>query len=241
MPFIPTKLLPTTALPIYFEHYTMPMVHPATGKTISSYKKLMKDPVTAETWQTAFGKGFGGMCQGNDKTGAIGTNAMFVMTPTEVTNMPPDHFATYANIGVNFRPQKEVPHRTQITAVGNLINPPGKLTTRTTDITTSKLHWNSVLSTQNAKYMCLDLKRFYLSALLDWYKYMCIPIGMFPTWTVEQYNLLSKVVKGYIYLEIRHTVWGLPQVGALANKLLRKRLAPKGYYECKQMLAYRST
>jgi len=63
---------------------------------------------------------------------------------------------------------------------------------------------------------------------------MHIPIGMFPTWIVKQYNLLSKVVKGYIYMEMRQAVWGLPQAGILANKLLRKRLAPKGYYECKQ-------
>jgi hypothetical protein len=35
-------------------------------------------------------------------------------------------------------------------------------------------------------------------------------------------------------LEMRRAVWGLPQAGILANKLLRKCLAPKGYYECKQ-------
>ena len=78
------------------------MVHPETGEMISSYKKLMKDPVTAETWQTAFGKDFGGMCQGNNKTGMVGTNAMFVMTPEDVKNMPPDRFGTYPNIIVDF-------------------------------------------------------------------------------------------------------------------------------------------
>ena len=123
---IPTTLLLTTALPMDSEHYVMLMAHPVTGETISSYKKLMKDPV-----QTAFGKDFRGMCQGDDKTGAIGTNAMFVMTPTEVTNMPPDCFATYANIIVDFKPQNEDPHRIQNTVGGNLINHLGELTTRT--------------------------------------------------------------------------------------------------------------
>jgi hypothetical protein len=135
-PYIPTRLLPTTATTTNFEHYAMPMVHPVTGETILSYKKLMKDPVTAETWQTAFGKDFGGMCQGDDKTGTVGTDAMFVMTPQDVANMPADRFATYANIVVDFRPQKEDPHRIRITAGGNLINHPGELTTRTADITT---------------------------------------------------------------------------------------------------------
>jgi hypothetical protein len=44
--------------PPHFEHFACPMVHPVTGKTISSYKKLMHDPATAKTWQTAFGKDF---------------------------------------------------------------------------------------------------------------------------------------------------------------------------------------
>ncbi len=110
-PFIPTKLLPPPTHPTNFEHYVMPMVHPVTGKTISSYKKLMKEPVTAEMWQTAFWKDFGGMCQGDDKTGTVGTNTMFVMTPQDVANMPPDRLATYANIIVDFQPQKEDPHR----------------------------------------------------------------------------------------------------------------------------------
>jgi hypothetical protein len=43
------------------EHYSNLMVHPITGETISSYKRLMKDPATAEIWQTEFGKEFGGM------------------------------------------------------------------------------------------------------------------------------------------------------------------------------------
>jgi hypothetical protein len=31
---------------------------------------------------------------------------------------------------------------------------------------------------------------------------------------------------------MRCAVWGLPQAGILANKLLRKRLLPHGYYKC---------
>ncbi len=46
---------------------------------MSSYKKLMKDPATAEVWQTASGKEFRGMAQGDNKTGQKEMNAMFVM------------------------------------------------------------------------------------------------------------------------------------------------------------------
>jgi hypothetical protein len=67
-----------------FEHYANLMVHPVTGETISSYKKLMHDPATADIWQTALGKDFGGMAQGDNKTGQKGTNAMFVMNHEEI-------------------------------------------------------------------------------------------------------------------------------------------------------------
>jgi hypothetical protein len=47
------------------------------------------------------------------------------------------------------------------------------------------LMWNSVLSTEHAKYMCLDIKNFYLSAPLDWFEYMKMPIALFPGWIVK--------------------------------------------------------
>ena len=67
--FTPLNLRPPPSPPIDYEHYAMPMTHPTTGELISSYKRLMNDPHTAEVWMTAFGKDFGGMSQGDDKTG----------------------------------------------------------------------------------------------------------------------------------------------------------------------------
>ena len=80
--FTPQKMVPTEYkdnVPNH-AHFVSPMVHPTTGETISSYKRLMNDPETAEVWQTAFGKDFGGMAQEDDKTGQKGTNSVFVMT-----------------------------------------------------------------------------------------------------------------------------------------------------------------
>jgi hypothetical protein len=31
---------------------------------------------------------------------------------------------------------------------------------------------------------------------------------------------------------MRRAMWGLPQAGILANKCLRRKLAPFGYYKC---------
>ncbi len=178
--YTPSKLRNYRLPPQDFEHYAMPMVHPVTGEIISSYKRLMNDPATAEVWMTAFGKDFGGMSQGDNKTDQKGTNAMFIMPPSNVPNIPKDRVITYARVVVDHRPQKADPNRIQITAGENLINYPGKLTSRTADITTAKILWNSVLSMPRAKYMTLGIKNFYLSALLNQFEYMRIPFALSP-------------------------------------------------------------
>ena len=106
---------------------------------------------------TAFGKDFGGMCQGDNKTGQKGTNAMFGMTPSNIPHIPKDRTIMYTWVAVNHHPQKEDPNRIRITAGGNLINYPGEITTRTANITTAKLLCNSVISTPGAQYTCLDI------------------------------------------------------------------------------------
>ena len=87
------------------------------------------------------------------------------MNHKDILHIPNNRTITYAQVVVDFRPQKLDPHQIRITAGGNLINYPGELTTKTADLTTSKLMWNSVLSTKSAKFMCLDIKNFYLSSI----------------------------------------------------------------------------
>jgi hypothetical protein len=123
--YIPQAMMNEQAqvLPTMFEHFASLMVHPVTGETISSYKKLMNDPTMAEICQTAFGKDFGGMVQGNNKTGQKGTNAMFVMTHDEIKQaVAAGKKITYMNPLVDYRAQKEDPNRIWITAGGILIN-----------------------------------------------------------------------------------------------------------------------
>jgi hypothetical protein len=112
----------------------------------------------------------------------------------------------YAHVVVDYRPQKEDPNRVRITAGGNLITYPGELTTQTADLTSSKILWNSVVSTARAKYMCVDIKNFYLGTPLDRYEYMRIPLTLFPEHIIEQYNLHAKAKNGYIYVEIRKAI-----------------------------------
>ena len=213
------------------EHFCAPVVHPTTGETITQYRKLLRDPITNEVWSTAFGKEWGRMAQGDNKTGEKGTNSIFVMNHEEIKHIPKDRVVTYARIVVDFRAQKTDPNRVRITAGGNLIKYPGELTTRTADLTTSKVIWSSVLSTKDARFMGIDIKNFYLGTPLDRYEYMKLPLSLFPRHTIEQYDLRRHEKGGFVYVEIRRAIYGLPQAGILANKQLRERLAPFGYYE----------
>ncbi len=95
----------------------------------------------------------------------------------------------------------------------------------------AKIHWNSVINTLGTRFMCLDIKNFYLTACLEYYKYMQMPLTLFPEWIQIQYNMKTLAYNGYVHLEMRCAVWGLPQAGIIANKKLRRKLAPFGYFE----------
>ena len=52
----------------------------------------------------------------------------------------------------------------------------------------------------------------------------------FPEDVIAQYNLKDIVTSdGYVYIEVRKGMYGLPQAGLLAQELLEKRLEKHGY------------
>jgi hypothetical protein len=76
-----------------------------------------------------------------------------------------------------------------------------------------------------------DVKNFYLNTPLDRPEYMQLPLALIPEEIIEQYNLRKLAYKGIVFIEINRGMYGLPQAGILANKLLAKRLATKGYFQ----------
>jgi hypothetical protein len=85
----------------------------------------------------------------------------------------------------------------------------------------SKILWNSVISAPDARFAGADIKNMYLEIPLDRFEYMMMPIALLPTDIIEHYNLLEKAIDGYVYMEIRKGMYGLPQAGVLVNKLLK--------------------
>jgi len=80
----------------------------------------------------------------------------------KVTDIPPGKFAAYLRILAAYRPEKDNPRRIRFTVGGNLIEYLGKTSTKAADITTVKILFNSVLSTDGARFITLDLKDFYV-------------------------------------------------------------------------------
>jgi hypothetical protein len=81
--------------------------------------------------------------------------------------------------------------------------------------------------------MCLDVKICYRGTPMDYFEYTCIPIKLIPKEIIAEYNLLSLVSNGHIYIKVHKGMYGLPQAGILANQLLARRLAVHGYHQTK--------
>mgnify|MGYP006202481245 FL=1 len=82
-----------------------------------------------------------------------------------------------------------------------------------------------MISTQNARYMTIDVKNFYLNTPMVRYKYVQIKLEDIPEEIIREYNLHEKVTNnGYVYVEIQKGMYGLPQAGILAQELLEKQL-----------------
>ena len=80
----------------------------------------------------------------------------------------------------------------------------------------------------------LDIKDFYLNTPMKRPEFMKLKLSDIPEEVIEHYNLRELATPDeYVYCKVTKGMYGLPQAGILANKLLKKRLKPHGYYEVK--------
>eukprot|EP00957_Ditylum_brightwellii_P134953 10289536-Ditylum_brightwellii.AAC.1 len=59
---------------------------------------------------------------------------------------------------------------------------------------------------------------------------MQLPLAVIPEEVIQEYNLHAIAHNDKVYIRIEKGMYCLPQAGILANKLLTKRLALKGYH-----------
>ena len=61
---------------------------------------------------------------------------------------------------------------------------------------------------------------------------MRLKLSDLPESVVQHYNMAENTTSdGYVYVEIKWGMYGLPQVGLIAQQLLEKRLNKKGYHK----------
>jgi Reverse transcriptase (RNA-dependent DNA polymerase) len=202
--------------------------HPETGNAMT-YRQLITDPLTKQDWQQSAANEFGRLAQGIG--GRVkGTNTIRFIKKQEI---PTDRKPTYPRFVCELKPQKVEKTRTRLTLGGNLIDYPGDVSTRTADMDTIKIVLNSTVSTPDARFCSMDITNFYLNTKMDRPEYVRIPIALIPEEVINDYKLRELVDdQGNIYAIVEKGMYGLPQAGILANKALRDRLEPHGYYEC---------
>ncbi len=92
-----------------------------------------------------------------------GTNTIFFIRQDQV---PRDKMkdTTYGLITCLVHPEKiDKPNRTRLVAGGDHVHYPGNTGTPTANLLTIKLLINSIISTQGANFMTMDIKDFYLN------------------------------------------------------------------------------
>jgi hypothetical protein len=145
------------------------------------------------------------------------------------SNIPKGRKVTYGSFAVDIKDHKEEKERTRLTVGGDQIEYPGNKSTRTAGLTTAKILINSVISTLGSKFLVIDINNFFLNTPLGRFEYMVINLSSLPQETIDKYDLKELAQDGKVYIEIQKGMYGLPQAGILANKLLQRNLAKDGY------------
>jgi hypothetical protein len=114
---------------------------------------------------------------------------------------------------------------------GNLVNYPDNCGTPTADILTIKLLFDSIMSTNNAKFMTINIKNIYLVTPMKHYKYFRMKINLFPQDIIDEYNLRDKVdANENVFCEVRRGMYGFSQAGIISQELLKEQLIVAGYW-----------
>jgi hypothetical protein len=148
-----------------------------------------------------------------------------------IKDIPKGIKPTYLRIVCAYRPEKDDPYRVRWTIGGDRIIFHGEVSTKAADITTVKMHLNSVVSTPNGKFCGGDVKDFYLNTPMDpkdW-AYMRIPLKVIPQEIIDEYGLMDLVHNGAVYVVVMKGMYGLKQAGRIANDQLTEFLAADGY------------
>ncbi len=212
-------------------HQALAVMDKETGRLLN-YRQLLCIPKHKKAWSTSAANKFCRLAQGVG--GRIkGTNTIKFIHQHEV---PADCMKdiTYRRFVCTERPKKTETNRTRFTVGGNCINYPGAVATPTAEMLVAKLLFNSTISTRVARFMTMDISNFYLNSPLPCPEFICIKLSDIPEEIIVEYMLCEKATSnGSIHIMATKEMYGLPQAGLIANKLLESRLNKHGYRQSK--------
>ena len=212
------------------QHFANAVVHPDTGAMLE-HRDLLKTNMRDQFIQANIDE-IGRLTDGRvGKSASIPSNTMAFVHWSE---LPRGEKATCLRIVADYRSHKPNPNRVRWTAGGDKIHYPGTVSTPTAEMLTAKLLFNSVISTDNARFMGIDISDFYLNSTMPEPEWMWAPVALIPDEVMEAYDLHDKVKNGRVLVRIDGGMHGLPQAGRLAYDQLVKHLKPHGYFPCKR-------
>ncbi len=204
-------------------HQAMAVMDRDMGKLLN-YRQLMNSRKYKKAWSLSAANKFGGLANGIKGCIENPTNTIEFIFQHEV---PVDRIkdVTYGQFVCTVRPEKAETNQMQFTVGGDRINYPGKVATPTAEMLVTKMLFNSVTFMKGARFMTMDISNFYLMTPLHCAEFILIKLSDIPKEAVNKYKLREKATKnGSMYIRAKRGMYGLPQAGLLANKLLEKCL-----------------
>jgi len=152
--FLGAALATSVPTPMLHHAFHGHAVNPDTGK-IAQYPELRKSSEGA-LWEASNMDEWGRLMKGHQTMSDGYTDTLKFIAKKDI---PSGKKPTYMAVVCAFRPEKSNPRRVRFVAGGDQVQYDGNTYTKTADLTTVKVHINSVLSTPNAKHVTGDLKK----------------------------------------------------------------------------------
>ncbi len=213
-------------------HQAMAVMDKDTGKLLN-YRQLIYSLQYKKAWSLSAANKFGQLANGVGGRIKNPTNTIKFISQHEV---PADRRkdVTYGQFVCLVRPKIAEPNWMQFTVGSNRINYPGKVATPAAEMLVAKILFNSDISTKGAQFMTMDISNFYFMTPLHRANFIWIKLSDIPNEVIKEYKLREKATKNKsIYIRAKRGMYGLPQAGLLANKLLKKHLNKHRYQQSK--------
>ena len=121
-------------------------------------------------------------------------------------------------------------YRIRGTIGGDRINYTGITKANTAAMPVVKMLLQSVVS-DDADFMTIDIKDFYLNTELPRSEWMRLPVKFLSTSILNKYNLHQYINNGAVLFEVVKSLYGLPHAGKISQDSLITHLAAHGYHQ----------